>query len=530
MDQTRTPQGKQDLRDYLAPIWRHKWIVLALAVVVTVGTYLYYNHKPRTYAATTDVYLKTQGADTLITNTQQTSSDRELANQARILESRAVALRVARELKFRGDPDVLLNEVEVVPSPQADFVTIRALSSSGTGAAELANAFARAFRDQELASRRQDTAEALAAARKTLLGLGTSRATRDERRSLGAQINQLETLKALPSGDVVQLDLARPSAVPISPQPKRSALFAFALSLMFGIIAAYAIDRIDRRIRQIDEVTPIYDAPVVARIPRAGERPPSTPPASIPPSLLEPFRTLRTSLEIASADAAIRTLLVTSAVPREGKSMVVRCLAMAYREAGKRVLVVEGDLRRPTLARALFTLEEPGLTDVLQLKTTLSEAIHEVPSATSDLALVANALPAIGPVDGAGRNGTNGRAIADPPALALLPCGTPAVNPPSLLGGDAFKVLLSELRERYDIVLIDSPPLLSVSDALPVLAEADGTLLVSRVGTTTEESAKQVVEVVGRVSRTRVLGVVANDAPAAARSLRYSGSEYARAI
>jgi succinoglycan biosynthesis transport protein ExoP len=533
MDQTPSLQGKQDLRDYLAPIWRHKWIVIALALVVTAGTYVYYNHKPRTYAASTDVYLKTTGADTLITGSTQTGSDRDLANQARILQSHAVAERVAKQLHFKGDPDSLLGNLTVTPSPDADFVTIRVVSSSPTGAAQLANTFASAFRDQALASRRQDAQTALDAARKTLSQIPATTATRDERRGLASQVNQLEILASLPSGDAVQLDSAVPSAVPVAPQPKRSAIFAFALSLMFGIIAAYGIDRIDRRIRGIDEVTPIYDAPVIATIPRGGERPPATPPAAIPTSLREPFRTLRTSLEMASADSAIKTLLVTSAVPREGKSTIIRNLAMAYRESGKRVVVVEADLRRPTLARGLFTPEEPGLTDVLQHKVTLSEATHDVPWGPIDLDSLRDALPAATPVNGSGTNGggrRNGTTAIDGPALALLPCGTRAGDPPTLLGTDAFKLLLRELRERYDVVLIDSPPLLSVSDALPVLAEVDGTLLVSRVGTTTEENAKQVAELIARVSRTRLLGVVANDVPAAARSALYGGSYYARAV
>jgi Mrp family chromosome partitioning ATPase len=112
--------------------------------------------------------------------------------------------------------------------------------------------------------------------------------------------------------------------------------------------------------------------------------------------------------------------------------------------------------------------------------------------------------------------------------LVLLPGGSPAPDPPTLLGAHEFKVVLGTLKEHFDIVLIDSPPLLSVSDALPMLGEVDGTLLVSRVGTTTEESAKQVAELVNWGSRTRLLGVVANDVQPASLRAGYGASEYAK--
>jgi Mrp family chromosome partitioning ATPase/capsular polysaccharide biosynthesis protein len=518
--------SKQSLQDYVAPVWRHKWIVIALAVVVSVGAYVYYNRKPRVYAASTDVYLNTSGgAQALITpNDQPAATDRDLANQARLLRSEPVAERVARRIGFRGDPGLLLGAVQVLANPNADFVTIVARAGTPRGAADLTNGFAQAFVDQRAANRRDDADRALAAAKQAMADAQTSNPARtpdqrDELQNLASQISQLEILRSLPSGSAEQLDAAKPPTAPIAPRPKRNAIFAFTLSLMFGILAAFGLDRIDRRIRQLDDVTPLYEAPVIATIPRANARPSRTPPASIPAPLVEPFRTLRTSVELAAGDAGIKTLLIASAVPREGKSTIARNLALAYGESGKHVLILEADLRKPVLARSLFTPAEPGLTDVLQSKASVAEAMHEVPSSMGELTGVVH-------VNG---NGNTSLAIR-PPSVVLLPCGTPELDPPTLLATNTFKALLAKLRDQFDVVLIDSSPLLSVSDALPVLREVDAMILVSRVGTTTDESARRLVDLVERVSQTRLLGVVANDVPTPERRSRYGVPEYAKGV
>jgi tyrosine-protein kinase len=516
-----------NLQDYLAPVWRFKWIILALAFAVALATYFYYDSKPRTYESSTDIYLGTSGVEELVTGTEQTGSERELANQARVLRSRPVAERVAKKVGFKGDPEALLGALQVVADPDADFLTLVAVWSDPDGAARLANAFAQAFLDQRLATRRDDAARALDAARSAMADLDRSPSRADERAELAARISQLEVLQSIPSGAAEQLDRARPAAAPSAPQPKRNAIFAFVLSLAFGILAAYGIERIDQRIRKIDEVTPIYEAPVLGKIPRAAEKLSPASAAAIPPSLRESFRTLRTSLEVAGAETG--TLLITSGVPGEGKSTIVRNLAMAYVESGKEVAIVEADLRRPTAARWLHTPDEPGLTHVLVGNANIDDALHQVPCETAALPahipLVRDTRfgPAGHPENGHTANVTAGFVSAD---LFLLPGGSKAADPPTLLSTSAFQLLLVELAERFDIVLIDTPALLSVSDAVPLLPDVVGTLLVSRLRATTEKSAEQVADLIGRVRGARLLGVIANDVPGELRRGRYGYAEH----
>jgi polysaccharide biosynthesis transport protein len=526
MARTTDAIEKPDLRDYLAPVWRYKWLVLALALVVALATYRYYDGKPRTYTSSTDIYLGTSGVEELVTGTDQTGSERELANQARVLRSRPVAARVARTMGFSGDPEALLGSLQVVADPDADFVTLVAFWSTPQGAARLANAFAQAFLDQRLATRRDDAARALQGARRAMAELERSPANEtDERSELAARISQLQVLQSLPTGAAEQLDRARPGA-PTGPQPRRNAIFAFVLTLAFGVLAAYGIDRLDRRVRDVEEMTPIYDAPVLGTIPRAAERLSFVGPPATPNSLLEPFRTLRTSLEIAGADSGM--LLITSGSPGEGKSTIVRHLAIAYREAGKDVAIVEADLRRPSAARWLSTPGEPGLTDVLLGAAALDDALHEVPhpSAQPPQRVRRNGSGPIGESDGV--NTFEVVSGSGPANIFLLPGGSSAPDPPTLLGSVEFELLIAELAARFDIVLIDTPALLSVSDAMPLLAEVVGTVVVSRVGMTRERSAEQVAELIGRVPGAQLLGVIANDVPLASRA-HYGYSESAPA-
>ena len=529
MARTPNPTEAPDLRDYLAPIWRFRWVILALTAAVSLATYLYYDHKPKTYQSSTDIYLGTSGVEQLVTGSEQTGSERELANQARILRSRAVAAKVARRVGFDGDPEELLGSLVVLADPEADFITLVTVWPDPQGAARLANAFARAFLNQRLTTRRADVDRALQAAREAMVDLEQSPGRQsDERRELAARISQLEILRSLPRGEAEQLDRARPAALPSTPRPMRNAIFAFVLSLAFGVLASYGIDRLDRRIRRVKEVTPIYDVPVLGTIPRAAKRLSSKGPPAIPPSLLESFRTLRTSLEIAGADNG--TLLITSGLPGEGKSTIVRNLAMACRDAGKEVAIVEADLRRPSTARWLVTRAEPGLTEVLMGDATLDDALHEV--LYNSTASVRPPLTVVRHNGTGGAGHSNGASSFDVISgfghanLFLLPGGSAAPDPPTLLGRRELQLLLQELTERFDVVLIDSPPLLPVGDALPLLAKVDGVLLVSRVGTTTEESAEHVAELVGRVRGARVLGVIANDVSVASRT-RSKYAEYA---
>ena len=194
----------------------------------------------------------------------------------------------------------------------------------------------------------------------------------------------------------------------------------------------------------------------------------------------EAYRTLRTNLEFFSLDEPIRTLVVTSPGTEEGKSTVLANLAVALAQGGKRVILADCDLRRPT-QHTLFGLDNAtGLTTMM-----LDEAAQSEPPLRET------------PVDG----------------LRVLPTGPLPPNPAELLGSRRMKEALAALLGKADVLLFDAPPVLAVTDALVLAVQTDGVLLVVKAGGTRREHVQQAKERLERVNA-RIVGAVLNNAPA----------------
>ena len=398
-DSTR-PQT--DLADYFRPLWARRWIVLVIVVAVTGGTYLYYSSKPDEYTAQTKVFVETSSIDEVLFGNQGqvTETDRNTQNQATLLKTRDVAEEVARRIDFKGDPAALLGQVEITPSKGTDFVTITATAASPKRAAALANAFARAFIDIRASRVRGKTRAAIAVARRELAALQGDENNARAARALRERIQRLQVISSLPSGTAEQVDKALPPGSPSAPKPKRNAVFGFFLGLLLGIVVAYLLDRLDRRIKGLHEVAQVYQLPVLAVLPHVNETLSADPAGfSSPAPLKEPFRMLRANIEFERLEHPVGSILVTSAVKGEGKSMVVSNLALTYAESGMTVVIVEVDLRRPTLANVFGNLPMPGLTEVLRRQVTLDEALQSIPLSGE---LMADPLAA--GIDGDGRS------------------------------------------------------------------------------------------------------------------------------
>ena len=194
----------------------------------------------------------------------------------------------------------------------------------------------------------------------------------------------------------------------------------------------------------------------------------------------EAYRTLRTNLQFFSLDEPIRTLVVTSPGTEEGKSTVLANLAVALAQGGKRVILADCDLRRPT-QHTLFGLDNAtGLTTMM-----LDEAAQSEPPLRET------------PVDG----------------LRVLPTGPLPPNPAELLGSRRMKEALAALLGKADVLLFDAPPVLAVTDALVLAVQTDGVLLVVKAGGTRREHVQQAKERLERVNA-RIVGAVLNNAPA----------------
>ncbi|WP_217558546.1 CpsD/CapB family tyrosine-protein kinase [Paenibacillus sp. GbtcB18] len=189
----------------------------------------------------------------------------------------------------------------------------------------------------------------------------------------------------------------------------------------------------------------------------------------------ETYRTLRTNIQYSGVDGEIRTLMVTSASPWEGKSTTIDNLAVVYAQTDKKVLLIDADLRKPTAHRTFGLSNRTGLTDVLTRQAEVEEALKET----------------------------------DIPGLYVMTCGTVPPNPSEILGSLRMKELLERLKQEFDVILIDTPPVLAVSDAQVVATQCDGVVLVVNAGGVKRELVQKARDSLQFV-HARVLGVVLN--------------------
>jgi polysaccharide biosynthesis transport protein len=498
------------LRDYIRPIALRKWWILALVVGVTTAVYGYYDRKPKQYVAATRIFIDPgNNAAAIISGTGGFTDVRAAQNQAELLRSVGTARRVARRIGLPEEQAPgLLGSVTTTTSGEADFVVITANAPSAQLSADLANAFAQEFiaaQDERLRERLKQGRDEAA---RQLSRLPATQANAVERAAIAASIRRADLQLNLPSAEATQVDAATPPGAPIAPKPRRNAFFAAALALIAGIGLAFGLERFDRRLKRVEDAQDIYGLPVLAVLPHAETVAPVTDGvAALGDELKESFRQLRTNLQLAALDQPLRRILVTSAVPGEGKSTVVRNLAIAFREFGASVTVVDADLRRPSQSKAFGVSSDLGLTTVLTGEVELHDALLRVPVDVRGLEALARMEAAVAVGDGGASEPERTTAAV----VHLLPSGPPPANPPAVLSTERTRRVLDQLSEETDILLIDTPPLLAVTDAVSIIPHVDAVVVVGRLQHSTRDSAGRRVDFLARVPGGRAVGVVVND-------------------
>jgi Mrp family chromosome partitioning ATPase/capsular polysaccharide biosynthesis protein len=512
MEQSNTVQLR--VSDYLRPLLSRWWLIVVAVIVATGGVYAYYAHKPNVYQTSDLVYYQDPGnVVTGLPTAPQT--DRTVLDAATLLDSRSNAAAVASAIHYRGTPDELLTHVSIGSRPGSDFITISVSAGRPVLAAAIANAFASnlvsSLSNQVIFA----TESALRLTQAQLVATPHGPAGVVQRSDLQAQINRLQLSLKVPTLVAKQVASAAVPGSPSSPKPARNALFALLVSLVAAIALAYGLERFDRRLKTPDEMERAYGRSLLAVLPHTDDPAPVHDGApALGHDFREPFRILRTNVELESLDTPARTIVISSAMPGEGKSTVVRNMALAAREAGLRVAVVDLDLRNPRLASLFGVTPEYGMTEVLRHDVDVEHAELKIDVGIAPFDELFRAMlsgrPA--PSGSSSSNGGNGHApAAEHAEITLISAGARPANAPAVLASARLTEVLDELRERYDLVLIDSAPLLAVTDTVPLLRYADAALLVGRLDVTTRDTAKRLMEFVGRVPDMNMLGIVAND-------------------
>ena len=452
-------------------VWRRKWLLLAIIVLLPTAAYVASSRQPKTYRASTMINVRATASGSTLTG--QIGSTSDITAAQTLIRTTVVGRRAARLMgESPENARALIGHIMVTQTNPSEtipnFVTITATDSDPVRAARIANAFARAV-GQSRTSTAIRHLDAMIATLETQAESGES--SRTSREAVARQLEQLRALRAGQAGTTPIIEAAVPVKAPISPRPRRDAEIALILALLIAAGFAPLLDRLDRRIREPGELEELLEAPVLALIP--DDAFPGHPPS---PHVRESFQTLRASLTYFNVDRPLSTLVVTSPIQEDGKTTVAVNLALAYALDERDVVLVDGDLRRPQVASRLGKDVSVGLEAVLVGERTLQEALVDVDA-------------------GGGR-------------LRILPGVAPPPNPAVLLGSERMRSLLAELAEQVDLVVIDTPGLLAVSDAIPLVNQAAGCLAVARMDHTTKDAVRRASQIIAAAGGTMLGSVV----------------------
>lgn len=521
--------NETDATAIFAPLWRRKWLILGVAILVAAGSYVYYKGQTKTFQSSTQIYLGGASEEGVGAEKVGRSSSESSTNQVAVINA-IIVPQVRKLLRQAGERGPAKGEVKAKSAEKSQFLTITAEGHTPKSAARLANAVALAYLRRQHADRRRGINTAIEIARRQLRRIELSSATPKagskssangtsnvlQQAALSSKINQLEASAVVTGAQ--QVAPARPAAARLlKPKPRQNAIFGFVIGLLLASILAYALGRFDRRLRTLSSVESIFGAQIVTALPtvrrpivvRDGARAPSK-------NLLEPIRRLHAALLLRpmtpppqNANGAPmpekrspRVILITSADVGDGKSTVLADLALVQRDSGARVAVVDANMRRPAMARLLGVEQAQRLAEVLNGRIDLAEAMETVDPGPSQDEQAATA-----------GGGAATLVAQSPGSLSVLASGDDGANPPALLASESMPHLISALSDDYDFVLIDGPSPLQVSDVMPLLSLVDGVLVVLRLGHTRDAYAERLAQLLNDDAKAPLLGVVANCVP-----------------
>ena len=481
------PSRPTTLADYLALLNRRKWLILLPLVLAPTVAVLMSSRQQPLYQASAEVYLKRADIAAAVAGvtdpTLQVDPVRFLQTQANVARDPRLADRVIDRAAVPGmSPGALLGSSSVNPRDDSDILDFSVANENADDAVVLTNTYADEFtryRTELDTARVNDALENVKERIKSLADRGISVDSAAYAGLLEKQTD-LETVGKLLAGNTQVL---RPAggAAKIRPQTRRNGILGALLGGILGIALAFIAEALDRRVRSERDVEDALGVPLLGRIPKPHRRLRKADalvmlaePRSI---AAEPVRRLRTNIEFVNLERRARTILVTSSVQREGKSTTLANLAVGLARAGRRVALVDLDLRRPYLNRFFRLAAFPGITDVVLGTVELADALRPVPitEAGPDNSRVRTRVGV--PVDAGSANGN--RVIEG--VLNVLPAGTMPPNAGELVGTEAVGRIIDALGQQFEYVLIDAPPLLAVGDAMTLSSKVDAMFVLVRL-------------------------------------------------
>jgi non-specific protein-tyrosine kinase len=398
------------------------------------------------------------------------SQSRPVVTAARLVATPQVAARVAKRL---GETDVrrLLNSVTVTPVGQANVVTIVGQAHDPIRATRIANAFALTTIAGRTAVFQQNVRATIKRLRAQLAPIPPRNRNSAQAVALEQRLGDLQGLVGTTDPTLQLLSAAVPPISAVWPRPVLSIGIAVLAALLLGVGGAMALELVNPRVTREDELILDQRLPVLARVPRVAAKDVRgylVGRAPLPATMREAYRTLRASLMTAGREGHLpSSVLITSASPGEGKTMTSVNVATALAAGGARVVLVDGDLRRPMVATLFGVMSSTrGFADVLLDRVTLEEALVPAPGHGDQLQLL----------------------LATPEHAHLV----------DLLHPERVERVMRELRRFADIVVVDSPPVTEVADALTLADQVETVLIAVRLGRTSRERLNQLRRMLGQ--------------------------------
>jgi succinoglycan biosynthesis transport protein ExoP len=460
------PRAEQPwLQRYLTALRARWWLVAGCVAVAMLAAFVYVHSAPKSYQAEADLMVTPVAIDDpnliglpLIRDTSDPTAP--MLTVAKLVTSPPVAQRVAAQL--HGSASALAADVQATPVTQSQIIAVQATAATPARAAQIANAFA----EQTVAQRTALLHQALAAEIPTLQSRLQSLPVA-EQGSLAGQLAVLQTLAAGSDPTLSVSSQAQPTAAASSPHLSVSLAAGAAAGLVLGLLALLALQAVDPRLRDEDQLRELYRLPVLARMPR--QRGGSSPiaPAELSPAAADSFRTLRAALAASEGGPGRgRSIVVTGDAPGEGKTTVALNLATTLAASGRQVILIEADLHRPSVGRTLRVHSRQHTEDVLIGEAELVDALVWMrPFGPNFELLLAHG----------GRQQALDR-----------------------VGAAGVRSLLAEACAICDFVIVDCPPLLDAADVLPFAQHADELLLVARPGRSQIRRLLDLGELLGR--------------------------------
>ena len=495
-----------DFRRYFALIWRWWWMIGLATLLAAVTAYLVSQRMTPIYQASTTLLINEASANRTTDYTSILTSERLARTYTEMLSKKPVLQAVIDDLGLKLEIKDLLKMISVELVRDTQLIEVKVENPDPVLASDIANRLVAKFAEQtqalqasRYASSKQNLEDQLTrideqiqTTSKQINSLGTGTEANPERDRLEAALaqyrqtyasllqsyEQVRVAEAGSTSNVVQIDPATTPETPIRPRPLRNAALAGAVGLFMAIGIVFLIEALDDTIKGPEDIVRIIGLPVLGLIIRYETNEGMLITIAEPRSpVSESFRSVRTNLQFTSVDKPIRTLLITSPSPSDGKTTIAANLGVVIAQNGKRVALIDADLRRPNIHKVFDIPNRMGLS-----------GLFVMPEVNLD--------------------GSLQKTITE--GLYTLPAGDVPPNPAELLGSEKLSEILRLVSEKADMVIIDSPPIVAVTDSAVLAHRVDGVILVVKPGVTKIAAARQAFEQLNRVGA-NVVGVILNE-------------------